>query len=273
MNKPVEFAPEAYGVLMTEVARNDIERVAEQIRTLGYGVIDSGLSADQVAEVAQAFDRTTASYRAQFGANRLSQQNEQHTIRAMLVHGEPVFRQLATNPRVLALVASLIRGKYLLNQQNGIINPPKQDYSQGKWHRDLPYQHFVSSSPLAINALYCVDDFTVDNGATVVLPATHKTEAFPSAAFVDANTLQLTARAGDFLVLDCMVYHKGNMNRTDQIRRAVNHVYTIPFIKQQISIPRQMPAHGLTELERQLFGYECPEYASIGEFLSRHDHE
>lgn len=272
MNKPVEFAPEAYGILMSHSARTDIEQVAEKIRMLGFGVLDSGMTAEEVAEVAAAFDKTRESYVTRFGEERLAEKSEQHTIRAMLVHGESVFKRLATNPRVLSLVSSLIRGKFQLNQQNGVINPPKQGYNQGKWHRDLPYQHFVSSTPLAINALYCVDDFTIDNGATVVLPASHKTEAFPSASFIDANSVQVTAKAGSFLVLDCMVYHKGNTNRTDHIRRAVNHVYTIPYIKQQISLPRLMPANSLTEIELQLFGYHCPEYSSIEEFLSRHDH-
>jgi ectoine hydroxylase-related dioxygenase (phytanoyl-CoA dioxygenase family) len=272
MNKPVEFASDAYGILIRNSAKTDIERLAEQIRMLGYGVLDSGLDAKEVTAVKAAFERTRKSYLEQFDADLLSKINELHTIRAMLVHGEPVFRQLATNQRVLALVSSLIRGQFLLNQQNGVMNPPKEKYNQGKWHRDLPYQHFVTSTPLAINALYCVDDFTTENGATVVLPATHKTEAFPSSAFIETNALQISAKAGSFIVLDCMIYHKGNMNHTDRMRRAINHVYTIPYIKQQVSLPRLMSEHDLSDQERQLFGYDCPECANITEFLSRYGH-
>jgi ectoine hydroxylase-related dioxygenase (phytanoyl-CoA dioxygenase family) len=273
MNKPVELSPRSYGILLANAVNTDIEQVAEQIRILGYGVLDSGMNAEQVASVAAAFDRTRERYLNKFGEENLTKENEQHTIRAMLVHGESIFRELATNSRVLELVSSLIRGKFLLNQQNGIINPPQEKYSQSRWHRDLPYQHFVSSTPLAINALYCVDDFNLENGATAVLPATHKMEAFPSRSFIDTNSLKLTAKAGNFLVLDCMVYHKGSANRTGHVRRAVNHVYSIPYIKQQISLPRQIQARDLTAYERQLFGYDCPEYSSITEFLSRHDHD
>ncbi|MFX5510311.1 hypothetical protein ABTD49_20870, partial [Acinetobacter baumannii] len=80
------------------------------------------------------------------------------TIRAPLVHGSAVFRRLATNPVLMEVLQKLIVGKFILNQQNGVINPPGATYNQGAWHRDLPYQHYVSSTPLAVNALFCVDD-------------------------------------------------------------------------------------------------------------------
>jgi ectoine hydroxylase-related dioxygenase (phytanoyl-CoA dioxygenase family) len=272
MKKNIEITQDAYGVLMAHSAKSNIEQIAEQVRMLGYGVIDSGMNAEQVAKVGEAFDRIRVRYLKEFKVERLSKQNEQHTIRAMLIHGEPIFIRLATNPILLEIISNLIRGKFYLNQQNGVINPPKEEFNQGKWHRDLPYQHFVSSTPLAINALYCIDDFTIYNGATAVLPATHKTEAFPSASFIKANSKQITAKAGSFIVLDCMVYHKGSLNHTNHTRRAVNHVYTIPYIKQQVSFIRQMKLHDLTQEEQQLFGYDCLEYASIAEFLSRHAH-
>jgi len=85
----------------------------------------------------------------------------------------------------------------VLNQQNGVINPPHSErYNQGAWHRDLPYQHFVSSRPLAINALFCLDQFTIENGATKVLPASHRQEAFPSDDFVQSQATPVTAPAG-----------------------------------------------------------------------------
>ena len=128
----------------------------------------------------------------------------------------------------------LIKGSFYLNQQNGIINPTGNTYNQGMWHRDLPYQHFTSSSPLGINALYCVDDFTIENGSTFVLPSTHKVTKFPSEIFVEQNAKQITAKAGSYIVLDCMIFHSGGINNSSNDRRAVNHVFTIPHIKKQI---------------------------------------
>ncbi len=158
---------------------------------------------------------------------------------------------------------------YILNQQNGVINPPQETYNQGAWHRDLPYQHFITSKPLAINALFCVDDFTFENGATFVLPASHKSENFPSSDYIQRNAIQVEAKAGSFIVLDCMLFHSGGFNKTCFERRAVNHVYNIPFFKQQINIPMNMEDTHLSAEERDILGFSYVEPGSISDYLSK----
>src|SRR5690606_6948986 len=146
--------------------------------------------------------------------------DEFNTIRLLLSH-HSLFVDLATHSLLLELVGKLIYGKYILNQQNGIINPPDERYNQDAWHRDLPYQHFVSDRPIIINALYCVDEFTVENGATYVLPGSHKFSSFPSDEYILKNSIQICAPAGSFIVLDGMLYHRGSKNNTRHARRAI----------------------------------------------------
>ena len=128
-------------------------------------LFDSGYSVEELNQLSKAFNLTRTNYVQAYGEVRLRSAKEFHTIRAPLTHGDPVFVQLATNQKLLTVLAKLIDGKFILNQQNGVINPIDEAYNQRAWHRDLPYQHFISNSPLAINALFCVDDFT-GNGAT-----------------------------------------------------------------------------------------------------------
>ena len=156
----------------------------------------------------------------------------------------------------------------MLSQQNGIINPQNaQRYNQGAFHRDLPYQHFVSSHPLAINALFCLDPFTPQNGATHVVPASHKNEAFPSDATVNALQTQVGAEVGSFIILDCMLFHSGGVNRTGSPRRAVNHVYSVPFIRQQIDLPALLGADYTDDPEvRRFLGYEVRSPADVAAF-------
>ena len=163
----------------------------------------------------------------------------------------------------------LIHGKFILNQQNGIINPPRADYNQGAWHRDFPYQHFVSSRPLAINALFCVDDFTIENGATYVLPASHKSGPFASKTFVERHAVQVVAKAGSFILLDCMLFHAGGFNQSSRPRRAVNHVYNIPYFKQQINIPLNLGAAGLSSQAKEVFGFTFQEPGSVADYLAQ----
>lgn len=188
-------------------------------------------------------------------------------MRALLTHGGKGILQLAVSPNLLHVLNRLIAGKYVLNQQNGIVNPARESYNQGSWHRDLPYQHFVSDSPLAVNALFCVDDFTSENGATFVLPASHKAAAFPSQKYVESNAIQIEAKRGHFIVMDCMLFHAGGANCSDANRRGINHMYTIPYFKQQIDIPAAMPGGGLSDQEKEILGYNYSTPDSVAQYI------
>lgn len=259
---------EIYGVGERTCVESDIERACEEIRRLGYAVVPSGLSTDAVAALAAEFDAVQGRYIERYGLAYLAERDEHNTIRLPLTESD-AFRQLAMNPNILALVEKLVRGRFVLNQQNGIVNPSGARYNQGAWHRDLPYQHFVSTRPLAVNALYCVDDFTPENGASLVLPASHKEEAFPSDAFVAAHAHSVAAQAGSFIVLDCMCFHRGGENRSARVRRAVNHVYTIPHLKQQVSIPCAVDLGGYDEATRRLLGADWDVPASVASLLDK----
>lgn len=256
----------SYGVLEKTQVISEIDFAVEEISRAGYCVFDPGFTAGTVAAIAEQFDRTQSDYLTRHDAERLRERDEHNTVRLPLSLDE-VFLDLARTAKLLELVGRLISGKFILNQQNGIVNPVGSRYNQDAWHRDLPYQHFTTSRPIAINALYCVDEFTADNGATSVLPGTHLREAFPSDGFVQKHARQALAPAGSFIVIDCMTYHRGEKNRTAHPRRAVNHVYTIPFIKQQIDIPAAMPASTLDDATRDLLGYRYATPRSVEEFL------
>ena len=228
----------------------------------------SGYSAEELQIIGQEFDVTRARYMTSYGELLLRGADEHNTIRAPLTHGGQSFLELALNSRLHDALTRLISGKFILNQQNGIVNPPRETYNQAAWHRDLPYQHFVVSRPLAINALFCVDAFTRDNGATFVLPASHKSEALPSDDYIRACAVQVEAPAGTYILLDCMLFHAGGFNRSERPRRAVNHIYNIPYFKQQINIPLNMPTQTLSSEARAILGYDYQEPASVADYLA-----
>jgi hypothetical protein len=259
-----------YGVLEQQSCADDIDLAAEQLRRHGYCLFDGQFTADELSALSDAFDRMHVRYVERHGAQRLAAIDELNTIRAPLLQGEDWFVRLASWPRLLDLIGRLIAGRFILNQQNGVINPAGQQYNQGAWHRDLPYQHFVTSRPLAVNALFCLDPFREDNGATFVLPASHLQERFPSDAFLAREAIQVTASAGTFIVLDAMTFHCGGVNRSGRARRAVNHVFSIPHIRQQIGLSEGLADKaGLTAQQRALFGLGTEEPRNVDEYLRR----
>lgn len=265
----MKSVPEAaYGILLRNQCDSALDEAVEQVRNLGYAVLNSGYSDVELQAISDQFDSARERYVDAYGEAKLRSIDEYHSVRSPLTHGGGVFLNLAMNGNLLSVLKKLIPGKFILNQQNCVINPPQENYNQGAWHRDLPYQHFVSTQPIAINALFCVDDFTSENGATFVLPASHKAEAFPSAAYIRKNAVQVEAEAGSFLLLDCMLFHAGGFNRSQSVRRAVNHVYNIPYFKQQINIPNNMQGADLSPEVKEILGFDYMEPASIADYLS-----
>lgn len=268
MNGIHHIPDSTYGVVQRDQFDSKLEEVAEQVRRLGYAVLNSDYTPAQMREVSREFDRVRLAYINQWGEDRLRRLNEFHTMRALLTYGGPIFLRIATHPKLLALLEHLIAGKFVLNQQNGVINPAGEAYNQGAWHRDLPYQHFLSNTPLAINALFCIDDFTLENGSTFVLPASHKAAAFPSRTYVERHALQLEAKAGQFIVMDCMLFHSGGQNRGASDRRAINHAYMIPYFKQQIDIPPNVSTEGLSPKELEMLGFNYQPPKSVRDYLA-----
>jgi ectoine hydroxylase-related dioxygenase (phytanoyl-CoA dioxygenase family) len=259
-----------YGVRIANEAHDDLDEAAETLGLLGYAVVDSGLDAAQLRALRATFSARHAANHAANDVARLRAIGEVDLLRCPLAN-DPLFLDLASNPRILALCERMMGPGFILNQQNGIVNPAgAKTYSQSAYHRDLPYQHFVSSRPLAINALFCLDPFTSENGATFVIPGSHKQEAFPSDAVIAAQARQIEAPAGSFLVLDCMTYHCGGANRSAVDRRAVNHVYTIAMMRQQIDLPAYLGEAFSTDPKiRQLLGFDHPTARSVEEFIAQ----
>ena len=258
-----------YGVTQQMTATTDVQRAAEKLSLLGYAVLESGYSATERAEIETHFDALAQKVHKQYGTETLKAIDEHNSIRAPLTY-DNIFLKLAQNSKVLELCQAIFRGNFILNQQNGVINPPQATYNQGYYHRDLPYQHFVVTPAIAINALYCVDAFTHENGCTKVVPASHKQGAFPSDETIREVELPVEAPAGSFIILDCMTYHSGGANKSNKARRAMNHVYTIPFIKQQIDFTALLSGQNLPAETVKLLdiGTSTPPQ-SVEEYYSR----
>jgi len=259
----------SYGVNEQEVAAGDVAAHAERIRLAGYCVLAGALSAADTADLAARLDEVLRRQTEEFGSERLEQIGDGFTARCPLVH-DAAFLKLATHPRLLALVRLLLGEYVVLMQQNGVINPPQEGHTQGAYHRDLPYQHFVSSRPLAISALFCIDPFRTETGATMVIPGSHHVERFPSPEVAASAEVSVNADAGSFVVFDAMLFHRAGDNRSGRVRRAVNNVFSVPIIAQQISLPSALNGRYSDDSElARLLGYDSTPAASVVDWRTR----
>jgi ectoine hydroxylase-related dioxygenase (phytanoyl-CoA dioxygenase family) len=236
-NESEPKASGGYGIVERCAAASDVGRIAERIRLVGYAVLPGGFSGAEIGDLGTRLEHVMARQVEEFGgAERMAAIGDTLTARCPLAYDE-AFLALAAHAGVLALCRELLGDYVLLMQQNGVINPSGERHAQMAYHRDLPYQHFVSSRPLAISALFCIDPFTAATGATTVIPGSHRMEQFPSGAVASELDTPMSAEPGSFIVFDSMVFHRAGENRSGRPRRTVNQVFSTPIIAQQISLP------------------------------------
>jgi ectoine hydroxylase-related dioxygenase (phytanoyl-CoA dioxygenase family) len=67
----------------------------------------------------------------------------------------------------------------------------------------------------------------------------------------------VNAKAGSAIVFDSMLFHRGGVNSSTSPRRGLNHLYSLPFIKQQIDMPRILNGkYADDDFLRKFLGYD-----------------
>lgn len=227
-----------YGVLVQEKSQDLIDQKREEFVRNGYAIFENFFDSDTIKKAKNNLDLLLISQISELGEEVIEKINDADLVRCPLA-SDDLFLDIACDERLISFISKLLGQRFVLLMQNGIINKPNVQHYQTAWHRDLNYQHWVSSKPIAINFLICLDDFFEAGGATIVLPGSHLHEEFPSDEFVRKNQVTLEAPEGSVIVMNCMTYHRSGLNSTEGfVRRALNHVVGLPFLGQQIDIPK-----------------------------------
>lgn len=249
----------AYGVVEHLPAIDDVSEHFSNLIVNGYTVIKSGFSSTFLDQIQVKMDQIYNTQVIDVGGTQNMAKISDTDIARCLLSYDADFINVACAPLLRSVCERYLGTEFVLMQQNGIINRPERENYQKKWHRDLSYQHWTSSRPIAMNALLCVDEFTTRNGATYVLPGTHHVSPLPTPGFVGRNELQIPAPRGSFIVMDAMVFHRAGWNQSDSARRGINHLIGLPFLAQQIDMPNAIARKGSIEPQdawiRKYLGY------------------
>lgn len=127
----------------------------------------------------------------------------------------------------------------ILNSFSALSNIPGENkVFHKRIHKDI--RHYSFEMPLMLNMLVMLDDFTVENGATLLLPKSHLFEKEPTTDFFDKNAIHATGKAGDIIIWNSNIYHASGINKTNKIRRALPITFSLPCYKQLIDYPRSI---------------------------------
>jgi ectoine hydroxylase-related dioxygenase (phytanoyl-CoA dioxygenase family) len=113
-----------------------------------------------------------------------------------------------------------------------------------------------AAGQIVANAIWALDDFTEENGATRLVPASHLLDAPPAAT---APIVVAAMPAGSVLLYVGSLWHGGGENRSDRARLGVIAGYASAWLRPQENFTLTCPpAMARTRPERlqRLLGYE-----------------
>lgn len=259
----------SYGVTQKKVNTNIFDEKLEELKILGYTIFENVFTDTEIAKYKNKIDEVYEKQLSEFSEEDLKKINDSSIARCLLAYDKE-FVNVFSNPIITQVVDSVLGNYYILHLQNAIINYPNEEHHQSSWHRDLPYQNYTISSPLALNALVCIDPFTETSGSTYVVPYTQNLETIPSANFIEKFKVQLIAKPGSVCFFDSMLLHKAGYNSADFTRRAINNVFTKPIIKQQISLPEFLGEDYTNDSDlKRLLGYDSAVPNSVTEWRKK----
>src|SRR5258706_44457 len=258
-----------YGASQASHSEGLLSEKAEEFKIQGYTVLEKLLDPKQINYGRSSLDKIYLQQETDFGKTKLISINELDIARCPLAYDDFFLRSIVLNDVVMSFIKFHLGDYFLLHLQNGIINRPNVEHHQSSWHRDLPYQNYIVSKPIAIGVLFCLDVFSPETGGTFVLPFSHQLENIPSKSYLEKFEVQVNATSGSAIVFNAMLFHRAGYNSSQHIRRGINNVFSIPIIKQQIDLPRLL--NGLYSEDpflRKILGYENQSPSSVKEYRS-----
>jgi len=198
----------------------------QQLDERGYVVLESAIDAAFLAELRSRVlavfdeegDRAGHEFRTEEHAHRLTN----------LVDKGDVFRRAIVLPRVLDAVRHVLGPGIKLSSLNARSADPHTAIGQ-------PLHVDMGAIPdergyWVCNTVWMLDDFTLENGPTRMVPGSHTWKQRPQDVLADPlaphpDEIMLTGTAGTIAVMNAHLWHGGTANRTSKPRLAMHAFY------------------------------------------------
>jgi ectoine hydroxylase-related dioxygenase (phytanoyl-CoA dioxygenase family) len=231
---------------MTTTATDTRQAELEALASEGFVVLERILSSTEISSFRNALNPYLQGQH--YGRNRFEGLRTQRVY--ALLAKDPLFAEVVAHPRVLRLLDALLEPNYLLSAALAIHLGPGEDvqpfhYDDGSYHVPRPRQAIGGS------AIWALDDFTAANGATEVIPGSHRWgNERPPADDQRAQTIVMPA--GSVVIFQGTLWHRGGANRTDRPRLAITPQYCQPWARQLENMALAVPLEAAARYPRRV---------------------
>jgi len=237
---------------------------AEDFDARGWCVLEPAIEPPLVGALKQELDVAYEACRAIQVANGLA--HTEGTAHHLICFGGAfltLLERFANHPFIQAFFG----GPYIVNTYGAVLNEPHTTSYVGNVHRDL--RSHSGGLHLMMQLIVMLDPFTDDNGATYLLPGSHRRPDRPADEEFFARAERAIGPAGRVIAFDSNLWHAAGANRSDTRRRGLTIAFTKPFMKPQLDYPRALGAGAAERLSpamRQVLGYNARVPVSLDEW-------
>ena len=277
MNEPiVENANKNYPQPTT-----DLTIAKAHMDEFGYCILANAISPEEATALRTRL-LEQAEAEAQRGITTLMEDKKQLVF--FLINKGQGFRDLLFHPGLRELVGHVLGSVYLLSSYVGhsahpggtkvfhtdqwwmppptngreetLIKPGsitrethRGHHAGGKATMNLP-----AMAPACVcNAMWMIDDFREDNGATIVVPGSHLFGRQPDPELdAEANWIPAEAPAGSVMIFEGRTWHSTGANRSDQARIGLTTNFCAPQFRQQENLQLGTSPEVLEEASEEL---------------------
>ena len=227
------------------IAGLNIGSVVGTIREQGYAVVENFLTADVISRIRAAFNTEVPITEMRAIGTDTGRTWRAHNLLAKTRAADDVF----LDSRLRAIVDGII-GKYnqinVTTLFNTLPGETKQFLHQDDGLWPIPRPH----PPFLCNALIAFDDFTKDNGATHLVPFSHK---WTQPVDQSVETIQVEMPSGSAVFWDGGMWHGGGANTTkDQERMGFFISHQVSYLRPQEMQPLAIPPDVVRKLPHKL---------------------
>ena len=236
--------------------QSNVGRCVEDVRNKGFAILSNFLGVERLEQMRVGLEPIFA-----LTGNRIVDETKRGWPGTQTVHIPNLYAktraidEVSIDPVLLSIVEGVLGKSFQMSVAVAMCPGPgcdRQGLHQDDSHYPIPRPH----PPLVANTLIALDDFTVENGATLVVPDSHKWDRILNP---DEPTLQIEMKAGSLLVWDGALWHAGGANKTsNEIRRSVNLNFNVSWLRQQenlyLGVPRSTISK-MPDLLQRVLGY------------------
>lgn len=289
-------------------ATSDLALAKTDMARSGYCIVKEVLTNDEVEAVRKRLDEQTEAEAAMGLAHHLP--DKKQLVMFLLNKGQ-AFRDILLKSALHEIVKSVLGEEYLLSSfhahiahpggernfhtdqfwmpppttldKETLLRPGSITRAKNRGHhvRDEALIHAPTISPAVVcNAMWMLDEFTTENGATIVVPGSHLSGRQPDAAMdEDANWTPAVGPAGSVAIFEGRTWHSTGVNQTEGTRIGLTTNFCAPQFRQQENLllgTRPEVLESMSDELKKLCGFQPWQgygaFENCGEFVSRNQY-